>query len=237
MENLIYKYYSPTEYNLDALLNQYFWFSKREYLNDPFDLGNFRVGRKLLSVNNILRMLTTKYQGDEAIDTLSNIKQLIPEYACCSFSRSPLNKQMWAYYSKDYTGWCLCFEKGELKTKNESPLLPVIYVDNNLQPISSNTNYKQYGQSTNENLVRRILCTKHESWQHEEEERIILKIKNETKGAKRQWGSYKLNSIIMGNKISEAYCNILKRIATDRQCALLEIQTSKNDFTLTKITI
>ena len=48
-ENLIYKYYAPNEYNLDALLNHYFWFSKRECLNDPFDVANFKRGQKVLT--------------------------------------------------------------------------------------------------------------------------------------------------------------------------------------------
>lgn len=37
-ENMIYKYYAPTNYNMDALKKQYFWFSKAKYLNDPYDV-------------------------------------------------------------------------------------------------------------------------------------------------------------------------------------------------------
>lgn len=36
---MVYKYFSPNEHNFDALQNGYFWFSKRKYLNDPFDMA------------------------------------------------------------------------------------------------------------------------------------------------------------------------------------------------------
>ena len=44
----ICKYYSPSDNNLDSLRNKYFWFSKREFLNDPFDLGFSKNSIKVL---------------------------------------------------------------------------------------------------------------------------------------------------------------------------------------------
>ena len=113
-ENLIYKYYAPNEYNLDALLNHYFWFSKRECLNDPFDIGNFEKGKQSQSLHNKLFL---KFILDLGISE-TGAQSLIPEYAICSFSRNELNKQMWAYYAKDYSGWCLAFKRGKLNVSS-----------------------------------------------------------------------------------------------------------------------
>lgn len=226
----IYKYYAPTEYSLDALINQYFWFSKREYLNDPYDLGNFKKGRLTLVLFNSL--IRSFLQGIDEED----IKKLIPEYASCSFTRDELNKQMWAYYAKDYSGWCLAFRKGKLMTRNESPLLPVNYVDNNLQITSgySSTSPNPYGSDPVESTLRKILCTKHESWIHEEEERIIIKMKNSVNGAQRKWGTYQLDHITLGHKINPAYRNILMTLARQLNVDVYEISVNgTSDFTLT----
>jgi hypothetical protein len=230
--NLIYKYYAPTEYSLDALINQYFWFSKREYLNDPYDLGNFRKGRLTLVLFNSL--IRSFLQGIDMSE--ENIKKLIPEYASCSFTRDELNKQMWAYYAKDYSGWCLAFRKGKLMTRNESPLLPVNYVDNNLHITSgdSSTSPNSYGSDIVESVLRKILCTKHESWKHEEEERIITRMKSSSNGAQRKWGTYQLDHITLGHKINPAYRNILMTLAKQLNVDVYEISVHGNsDFTLT----
>ena len=36
-KHVIHKYYPPTEYSIDALINHYFWFSKREFQRKKID--------------------------------------------------------------------------------------------------------------------------------------------------------------------------------------------------------
>ena len=65
--NLIYKYYAPNEYNLDALLNHYFWFSKRECLNDPFELDHITLGninRSNSPYRNIILTIAQSFNVD-----------------------------------------------------------------------------------------------------------------------------------------------------------------------------
>ena len=229
---VIYKYYPPTEYSLDALLNHYFWFSKRELLNDPFDLGNFSKGRTIFNMRQFVIKSIINRLGLDINEQL--LSSLLPQYASCSFSRDLFNKQMWAYYAKDYHGWCLEFEVGKLNTKNDAPLLPAIYVDNNFQLLNPSIDNSLYGSKAIEQLIRQVLCTKHESWQHEEEERIVLEMKKQGNGDARKWGTYKLLSITMGNKIAAPHRNILTYIANQLEnVPLNEIKLSKKDFELT----
>lgn len=227
---LIYKYYSPSEYSLDALINRYFWFSKREFLNDPFDLGNFKVGNDLLSVINVL----AKNYGGEIDVEKDLISNQILDYASCSFTNSELDKQMWAYYTQDYHGWCLAFQRGEMNTKNESPLSPVIYVSDNLKPISLQPNCQNYGNNSRENLIRRILCTKHESWKHEQEERMVIKMKGKNTGDKRAWGTYELKHITIGNKMNSPYKQIILTMAKMFNINVYEIMLNNKNFSLDK---
>lgn len=228
--NNVYKFYPPSEYSIDALLNHYFWFSKREYLNDPFDLGNFRKGRVVLNML-FLHQIMHAFRNVTEVDE-SQVLSKMSEYASCSFTTDALNKQMWAYYAKDYSGWCLGFRRGEVSVKQESILSPAIYVDDNCIPIQP-VDVGLYGSDKFDNIVRRVLCVKHESWQHEKEERLIIKMKSETNGASRNWGSFLLREIIVGNKIATPYKNIILKFADLHHIPVYEI-TTKNivDFQL-----
>lgn len=228
--NCIYKFYPPTEFSLDALLNRYFWFSKREYLNDPFDLGNFRKGKRLLSIKQTIEILLMSYKFPDL--TFTQIFSILPEYASCSFTKDALSKQMWAYYARDYSGWSLSFTRGSLKTKQQTSLLPVIYVNDKLIPTSP-IQASLYGTTTVEQAIKQVLCTKHESWEHEKEERMLLKLKSDFNGVKRQWGTFHLEAITIGHKISEPYRNILTTIARQNHYPLYEIGLSAQDFKLT----
>lgn len=232
--DLIHKFYPPTEYSIDALLNRYFWFSKREYLNDPFDLGNFRKGRQFLNMQKFIQLLVSLYEYKDLAP--QQILSMLPEYASCSFTGSPFNKQMWAYYAKDYSGWCLSFRRGQVVGRNKARLMPVIYVDDLLQA-NATIQDQLYGDSPREQFLMKVLCTKHESWQHEDEERMVLQMKSETNGVARKWGSFELQSITMGNKISDAYRNILTTIAKLHNVNLYEIELSTKDFNLTSKSI
>ena len=63
---IVYKYYSPEQYNFDALKNHYFWFSKVSKLNDPFDSSS-----KLLRPSCFRENLLKECNIDE--DKLSSI--------------------------------------------------------------------------------------------------------------------------------------------------------------------
>lgn len=94
---MIYKYYSPSENNLDAVHNQYFWFSKHKALNDPFDMAGdlFRRFPDFLFSNSVYHR---RYAN------------AIRSYGTCCFSKNPLNKHLWALYASSYSGFVLGFD-------------------------------------------------------------------------------------------------------------------------------
>ena len=102
---------------------------------------------------------------------------------------------MWAYYAKDYSGWCLAFKRGVHKQSNISPIMPVIYVDDLLNPIET-IDDSIYGNDPIETSMRKLFCTKHISWKFQKEWRIC-----ENKGACLPL--LKIKSIYLGYKISK----------------------------------
>ena len=96
---LKYKFYSPTEYNLDAVERQYFWFSTHQALNDPFDMA----GDFFKRFPNF---------GGELVDRVSKRKyeNAIKRYGICCFANDGLNKHLWSLYASSYKGFALCFD-------------------------------------------------------------------------------------------------------------------------------
>lgn len=213
----ICKYYSPTKYNIDALLNKYFWFSERENLNDPFDLAGFSnsVMQWLLcsvvSGNPTLGYMLTELPSSSKLD-------FFKEYASCSFSRSPFNRLMWAYYTNNYQGWCLVFRTREVLKGSNEELREVIYVDDTLVPIDNNITIDF--QKDPEVLLR----IKHKDWQHEQEERIIIKRINNN--FKREWADDILMAVIVGHNINEGNLTMISKYCYDNNIDLFQTKQS-----------
>lgn len=115
---MVYKYYSPTEYNFDALSKGYFFFSKVYKLNDPFDCS-FKL---IEQSKKFLQHLGFINREKEASD-------IMKQYGTCSFSRLKGNKRMWALYANNYQGFCVEFDDKQFDTpriiswENETPII------------------------------------------------------------------------------------------------------------------
>lgn len=100
---MVYKYYSPNCYNVEAFAKEYFWFSKVSKLNDPYDssysLIQSEFFRKILGLP-------------------ANAADVMKEYATCSFSKHNNNMALWAYYAQSFKGFCLGFDDSTFESMN-----------------------------------------------------------------------------------------------------------------------
>lgn len=75
---VIYKYYPLNINTIDALVNQYFYFPSKEYLNDPIELPTLEgIGK------------------DQLIDD---------DYRICSFTNNNNSMLMWSHYTQNHEG-------------------------------------------------------------------------------------------------------------------------------------
>lgn len=182
----VYKYYSPADYNFDAIEKGYFFFSKAEKLNDPFD-----VSLKLINESTKFKALVERLFPNEH-ETFSN------KYGICSFSTDGLNKPMWSKYADNYRGFVVEYdeEQFEMITKNlcmPIPYFDVHYVDKcpNLDTKDMKIHYRNIGEKEdsffllNDNSIRdpknldRVFqylwsIKEKEGWSHEKERRMFL---------------------------------------------------------------
>jgi hypothetical protein len=114
-------------------------------LNDPFDL--FGV------------IDTTKPQVSDAVRSLIQFGRTV---GILCFSRNWDNLLLWSHYAASHTGLCLGFD---IPDSQADAYMDVHYQPNLLQIRGL--------EDVNEDLARRSLSTKHESWSYEQEVRMF----------------------------------------------------------------
>ena len=120
---IIYKYYSPKDYNFEALQQNYLYFRKVSKTNDPYDCSC-----KLLQNKAICKYLENMCHIDETSLRTMN------DYATCSFSKHKNNKRLWASYADNYSGFVIGFNIEKLSNLCiddciRIPLYEVNYID------------------------------------------------------------------------------------------------------------
>jgi hypothetical protein len=154
--NRIFKYYSMTEYNLDAIKNGYFYLSNPKEFNDPFDCSvNFIIENRM------------DFIDCEYIPSLNNVENV----GICCFTENELNPLMWGHYTKSYQGFTIKFKtKFRVLNKddiNAANIIKVVY-SSNPNPIGkSNPLARDYQ-----------FIIKLKDWEYENEVRMIVDKKN-----------------------------------------------------------
>jgi len=186
------KYFSLNDYNADALLKSYLYFSHPLILNDPFDSCRQLVDLKEFSERQLVKLYTKNLRYSNPSSQMSDdeIKQYIAyrfrndkeelldgfltlfwnlifkDWGIMSLSSNPVNMLMWSYYN-NHKGFSIRF-KNNLFLKNEilGPF-PINYTDSYL-PISP--------QSIRIDLEELLYVTnvKSNDWQHENEWRYLF---------------------------------------------------------------
>lgn len=240
---MIYKYYAPNDNSFCALKEEYFWCSKRKYLNDPFDTHGEIINR-FPKFKDELRRIGLQ------VDTYPTI---LDEFGILCFSQGKLNRHLWALYSESYKGWALEFEEDLITNLTQSIGYPVNYKDvlylnewpdldnsdsiisidgeqNSIREIIDEAKKKDFKKL--DLLFEYLLLIKEKYvWQIEEEKRIILARvyaddhQEEVTGYKLNWPSGILKSIIVGHNIDAANLDMIKQIARCKNMPLYMTQT------------
>lgn len=160
-----YKYYSLTQYNVDALVNSYIYASHPSELNDIADSNpkNVVLNREILSDFKTDVDSLSPNEVQEAVRDIIYIKQF-SQWGIVSLSPTPTNVLMWSHYSgKD--GVCVEFDVDKFHFSKHGPF-PVNYVCD-LKPI---TLCKKNFSSA---IIAQTLI-KHRDWSYENEWRLIV---------------------------------------------------------------
>jgi hypothetical protein len=164
--NILYKFYSNSKYNLEALSNNYLYFSNPRNFNDPFDCLTNREKYIL--------------KGGESI---INHRELL---GVCSFSVVNNNPLMWGHYTNNYKGYCIKYNNESLLKNGDVQIKShVAYLkdykptnekfDNAISELRKLSELDKDGKHLYE-IILSILynyCWKYYDWQYEQEFRAI----------------------------------------------------------------
>ena len=176
----IYKYRSIDEPSLDALRNNYLWFSNLDDFNDPFD-GRLKYPKRYTQeeIYNYLTRISSNRHSKEDIAKKAralfynpeeqnriiarSISEQKKETKICCFSRDNCNLLMWTHYASAHKGVCLEFNM------TVDPAFFIAPIDVVYTRDYAESNLLSDPKTAVMNLVR----TKSLDWQYEKEIRIV----------------------------------------------------------------
>lgn len=240
-KQMIYKYYPANGYSLDALEKEYFWCSKRKFLNDPFDTHGEVINRFPLFKEEL------RSKGYN----LDSYPTILDKFGICCFSEDALNKHLWAFYGDSYKGWCLEFEDEEFEDNFSSQELckvtysKVEYLSewpdlDNFDTLIPNYNKElkqirkiQFDKEMDSIFEYLMLIKEKSTWENEKEKRILLGSRyadrhtepEDDNGYKLSWPRNILKRIIVGHNISSDNLAEITQIATNRGVPIYQTKT------------
>ena len=225
---MIYKYYSKSDFNTNAILENYFWFAKHGTLNDPFDMAGDLFYRFPTFLDEIKR------DGYEDL-----YRTAIQNMAICCFSHENNNMHFWSLYTGSHSGFVLGFDDNSFYDGFSSrERAKVIYHDcyyedtipdfNNLDTKIPNLENNAITtplralikdeRNIDQILTYYLLLKEKATWEIEKEKRMILGLNyinqhpTDKNGYKISWLDNTLKEVIWGYRIDPEYKRLIKKL-------------------------
>lgn len=180
----LYKYKGIQSINdmdqlFDIIFNHRLYFARYDQLNDPLEGSGGNIGFEAWAGASIIM------NADEELYPIEEIKS---HYGVLSLSAKPNIQQLWAHYSNNYKGICLCFStKGLLQSSKKMNYV----LDREF--IYANSDEER------EIAVFNNFFYKHLGWSYEQEWRCVKDIRND--GQFSDFDLDELVGIIIGDKL------------------------------------
>lgn len=226
---LIYKYRSGSNRDIDTLVNNQFYASDIEALNDIQE-GKISINDQEIELFDLF--VTNNFSNfDNSIkDILEKLIQDCKNFGIYSLSKDYKNELLWAYYANSNKGFCIEYDFEILKQHpfNEDLFYDVEYSQNipiiNLESLLNS--------SLRLNLPIKLLATKSLNWKHEEEIRLI----SSTKG-KFDYLSRAVKSIYFGNKTDKNTIYSIMKKLKGRKINYYQMTHKKDLYKLERVKI
>ncbi len=235
----LYKYYTPTEYNLSSLTGQLFWFSAPTSFNDPldchFDLDTYLAApiEEKIVWSEVLQAYFRPYETDDyefhregfrtpqelvfVVDHfLWRLSQAIKGAGVFCLSATPFEVLMWSHYADKHKGFCLEFERTPDNQLGKDACNPVQYTDTpQILRFGEGIEAKSINSAKDPSMI--ALHSKTCSWAYEKEWRVVYLPRPGGTGFDGLHRiSAKLLSITFGMKVNKSTIETVTNIMKDQ---------------------
>ncbi|MBP2618791.1 DUF2971 domain-containing protein [Chryseobacterium jejuense] len=183
----LYKYRGAANFDRDlqSIIENRFWSSKLEDLNDPsealYNVDNLRreanFGLKLFDFFKLTKFDSQKVEN--LVDTQVKLVELFKTYGVYSLSKNNLNELMWAHYSEGHKGFCVEYDFETLEDLDIKYNSKEKYLKTQVHLLKTNYSqnvYKIDSMVINQNhriIINSLFGNKSKCWAYEDEMRII----------------------------------------------------------------
>lgn len=212
---------TENELRIASIRNGEIWASAAEFLNDPFEFKAV-----LLDESEFDTPLEAKIM-DRLLDRIRSV------FLSASFTGNLHNFPMWAHYTNNYQGFC-----AEYEVMDGHRLFPVIYspdrrnaavllkrMVHHLYLLFKGELRREQVSAVEPMLLYLTHFVKHDSWDYEEEYRIVPPNRERTSGKllKNKEAGLRLSGLYLGTKCREADKLALFEIAREQDIPIREI--------------
>lgn len=221
----LYKYRNGTIRDIEALMNNQFYASSIESLNDIQE-GKIKGNDFEINFFDLLaKNISSKY--DICIKkNLENFINIYKKSGVYSLSKSYKNELLWAYYADSHKGFCIEYDECILKQYpvNEDNFFNVKY--------SADIPVIDFKAMLDIDILKTGLVAKSLSWKHEEEIRILT-----PSIGMYNYFARAVKSIYFGFRASDNMIKIVMAVLRGRGIKYFKMTHKKDLFELTKYEI
>ncbi len=220
----VYKYRSGTTRDIEALMNNQFYASSMEKLNDIQEgkilIHNQEIKLFDLFVKNSASTFDISIEKD-----LENLIKIYKNSGIYSLSKDYKNELLWAYYADSHKGFCIEYNLDVLKQYpcNEDNFFDVKY--------SEDVSIINLGNMLDSSFKKSVV-TKSMNWKHEDEIRILT-----PKKGMFTYFSRAVKSIYFGNKTDKNTEKLVMNILRGRGIKYYKMEHKEDLYKLEKIEI
>lgn len=235
----LYRYRSCTDYSFEEVSSNNIWLSLHSEFNDPFDnLASFSIVNSLLRSNisdirdvlhltdyssselDVLQQIYNEYLNDEESMQYQS-EQIQNDFSSACFSEDYDSMLMWSHYARNHEGFCIeyNFKNFDLHKFNHYVIAPIDYTTKRPQ---------------NCGLIHSSF-SKYKDWSYEKEWRITNCLLADY--STEYYSGLKINSIILGAKISSENAINLISICLDKKINIYKMTLDNHKYKLNKVLI
>ncbi len=248
----LYKYYSDSSLNWDAVRNNKMWYSAPCNFNDVFDCDIFIDEKSIF--NSVLQMVPDKRGvrpgspmwrqlkqtlSQEIVSLKSTFYEMKSTTGISCLSETDDSLLMWSHYANNHRGICVEYELLEINKQLGFSPVPIVYSDE--RSVFQNLNSNTLDNDVTEVFIK-SLTSKSPGWSYEKEWRIIQD--NTACGSKWDFANKGAllnmtvpSSIILGCMVSQEYEKNIYEYCKNNEINLFKMEKDKDLYRLNKVAI